>query len=167
MLHRGCREQVGVIEAVRTGREADARVRAHLASCASCREAAEVVAWMRRLADTTGERHELPSPAMVWWKAQLARRWEAERRASRPVERMQSAEVWLGLASLVGLAVWAWPALAGWVDRISSLGLPAWMLPERVLPLPQPAGQAAVLVLVTLLLGGMLLAFVHRALADE
>jgi hypothetical protein len=80
---------------------------------------------------------------------------------------MQSAEVWLGLASLAGLAVWAWPALAGWVDRIGALGLPAWMLPERILPLPQPAGRAAGFVLVTLLLGGMLLACVHRALADE
>jgi hypothetical protein len=40
------------------------------------------------------------------------------------------------------------------------------MLPDRLLPLPDPEGQVVV-VLVTLLVGGTLLAFVHRALADE
>ncbi len=166
MLHHGCPEQAGVIEAVRAGREADERMRAHLAECASCREAADAVGWMRRLAGTTAERRELPPAATIWWKAQLVRRWESERRASRPIERMQHAEVGLGLASLAALAAWAWPALSSWLPRLTALMLPD-RVPERLLPLPDAAGQVTVLVLVTLLLGGMLVGFVHRALADE
>jgi hypothetical protein len=166
MLHRWCREQVGVIEAVQAGRDADERMRAHLASCASCREAADAVAWMRRLGGTADERRPLPPAATIWWKAQLARRWEAERRASRPIERMQRAEVALGLVSLAALAAWAWPALPSWLPRLAALMWPQ-RVPERWLPLPDAAGQVVVLVLATLLIGGMLVAFVHRALADE
>jgi predicted anti-sigma-YlaC factor YlaD len=166
MLHRECREQAGVIEAVRAGREPDERLRAHLAGCASCREAADAVAWMQRLAATGHERRELPPAATIWWKAQLVRRWESERRASRPIERMQRAEVALGLVSLAALVAWAWPALPAWLARLTALMLPE-RVPGRLLPLPDVAGQAVVLVLVTLLLGGMLVGFVHRALADE
>lgn len=166
MLQRGCREEAAVIEALRAGRDADEPVRAHLAACASCREAADVVTWMRRLAGTVDERRELPAAATIWWRAQLVRRWEAERRALRPIERMQRVEVGLGLASLVALAVWAWPALPAWLARLATVVRPD-RVPERLLPLPDAAGQVVVLVLVTLLLGGMLVAFVHRALADE
>lgn len=167
LLHRVCREQADVIEAARAGREPDGRLRAHLAACTSCREAAEVAAWMQRLADTAGERRELPPAATIWWKAQLARRWESERRASRPIEQMQRAELALGLASVVALVAWVWPALPSWIDRLVAPFLPGRVLPARLLPYPEAAGHAIVLILVILLLGGMLVAFAHRALADE
>jgi len=167
LLHRVCREQADVIAAARAGREADERLRAHVAGCASCREAVEVVTWMRRLADTTGERRELPPAATIWWKAQLARRWESERRASRPIEQMQRVELGLGLASVAALVAWVWPALPSWIDRFVAPFLATRVLPARLVPLPEAAGHAVVLVLVVLLLGGMLIAFAHRALADE
>lgn len=80
---------------------------------------------------------------------------------------MQRAEFGLELASLAALAAWAWPSLPSWMDRLVALVLPVRVLPARLLPLPEAAGQAAVLVLAMLLVGGMLLTFVHRALADE
>ncbi len=169
MLASRCPEEPRVIAAVRLGRDHGERVRAHLDTCGACREAAGVVAWLRDLAETdaAAERHELPPAATVWWKAQIARRLDEERRAAQPIERMQRAEIGLGIAGLLALTVWGWPALTGWAGRLARVGLL-----ERggaLEGLLLPSGGSAPLfagVLVTLLVGALLLAFVHRALAD-
>ena len=58
-------------------------------------------AWMREMADTSVDApHALPDPAVVWWKGQLLRRWESERRAVAPIERMHWIELVTGIASL-------------------------------------------------------------------
>jgi hypothetical protein len=49
-----------------------------------------------------------PNAAFIWWKGQLARRWDAEHRASVPV-RLDEC-ICAGLAALAGggLAAWRW-----------------------------------------------------------
>jgi hypothetical protein len=62
-------------------------------------------------ADTLARVPALPGADVVWVKAQLVRRWEAERRIERPLEAMQSMHIALGLVAAVVLLVWSAPLL--------------------------------------------------------
>jgi hypothetical protein len=55
-----------------------------------------------------------PAPAsahVLWLKAQLVQRWEAERRAERPLDAMEPVQIALGLVAAVVLMAWSVPAL--------------------------------------------------------
>jgi hypothetical protein len=70
-----------------------------------------VTAFMARLA-------ALPSPATLrepshlWWKGQLVRRWDAERKAQQPLEVMERVEIVAGLAAAAGLLFWIVPTIS-------------------------------------------------------
>jgi hypothetical protein len=51
-------------------------------------------------------------PKPLWWKAQLVRRWDAERHAQAPLEIMERVEIIAGLAAAIVLLVWAAPTVA-------------------------------------------------------
>jgi hypothetical protein len=51
-------------------------------------------------------------PMLLWWKAQLVRRWDAERRAQAPLEVMERVEIVAGLAAAVMLLAWIVPTVA-------------------------------------------------------
>ena len=61
--------------------------------------------------DTLARVPALPGAEAVWIRAQLVRRWEAERRIERPLETMQSIHVGLALIAAVVLLVWNAPLL--------------------------------------------------------
>lgn len=69
-----------------------------------------VAAFMSRVA-------ALPSPAVVpdpmqlWWKGQLLRRWDAERRAQVPLDVMQPFELAGGLTAAAFLLYLSFPYL--------------------------------------------------------
>lgn len=87
-------------------------LRNHLVSCNACRELFDVSMSMTRLADVTLDEardRSLPAAGQIWWKAQLMQRWEAEARATAPVDLMQRAEVIGGLLAGVALLVTLWP----------------------------------------------------------
>ncbi len=129
----GCTREADIVEAARHGRRTP-DIDAHLARCVTCREIEAAVAALSTLADETAaiaDRRVLPKPGQLWWKAQLARRWEAEARAVAPLDMMQRVEVGIGLVaalallvalvrSLTGRAAIAGsdvvPALAGWLQ---------------------------------------------------
>jgi hypothetical protein len=102
-----CDHEQLVVESAMRGRPT-ADVEAHLASCVECRELHETVRSMTALAADTerlANRRRLHEASLLWWKGQLARRWEAEARAVAPLDRMQRFEVGAGLlAALVLLA---------------------------------------------------------------
>jgi hypothetical protein len=50
-------------------------------------------------------------PRPLWWKAQLVRRWDAERRAQAPLELMERIELVAGLAAAALLLVWVVPTV--------------------------------------------------------
>lgn len=103
----GCTHDARVVAAVRSGRPSP-DVEAHLETCATCRELAAVVREMTVLGDQThrlAERRRLPEAAQLWWKGQLARRWEAEARAVAPLDRMQRIEVAAGIVAALVLLV--------------------------------------------------------------
>jgi predicted anti-sigma-YlaC factor YlaD len=160
MTLRACSEQPAIVAAAADGRELPAAVRAHLASCPSCREQVETIAFVRGLADTPDASHPLPDPAVIWWKAQLLRRWQAERVAEAPIERMRWVELAAGLASLVAFLVWQWDGLVNLVSRAIPAGVAA------AAAAPQAATPTALVFLLggTASVGAMILAALHRRL---
>jgi len=160
MTNHACTREPDVLNAAADGGQLSAALETHLLSCPSCREQVEAVAFVRRLADTSDAPHPLPDPAVIWWKAQLLRRWQAERVASAPIDRMRWIELAAGLASLTVFLVWQWQGLVNLVMRAIPAGL------EAVAAAPQPANPL-VLVLIacgSASLGGLLLAALHRRL---
>jgi len=123
-------------------------------------------AWMRDLADTSVDApHPLPDPAVVWWKAQLLRRWESERRAVAPIDRMHGVEIAAGVASLGVFLVWQWSGLVNLLSRLSPSAL-------ATLSSSAPAASAAPSTLifvvgVTLALGATVFASLHRMLTRD
>lgn len=53
----------------------------------------------------------LPDAMPLWWKAQLVRRWDAERHAQAPLDIMERVEIIAGLAATIVLLVWAAPTV--------------------------------------------------------
>jgi hypothetical protein len=163
MTFRACSEEPDILAAAAGGRELPAALTAHLASCPSCREQVDAVVFLRGLAATPDAPHALPDPAVIWWKAQLLRRWQAERAASAPIERMRWVELAAGFASLAVFLVWQWQGLVNLVARAIPAGVAAASsAPQAVSPM------ALVLITVgTASVGAMFLAALHRRLRGE
>jgi hypothetical protein len=123
-------------------------------------------AWMRELADTSVDApHPLPDPGVVWWKAQLLRRWESERRAVAPIDRMHWVEVAAGVASLGVFLVWQWSGLVNLLSRLSPSALATLSSSS---PTASAAPSTLVFVIgVSLALGATVFASLHRMLTRD
>jgi hypothetical protein len=64
----------------------------------------------------------LRDPTPLWWKAQLVKRWDAERYAQVPLDVMERVEIVAGLAAAAMLLVWAAPT----VGRVIAGPFLAW-----------------------------------------
>lgn len=53
----------------------------------------------------------VPDAMPLWWKAQLLRRWDAERRAQLPLDVIQPFEIAAGLGAAAFLLYWSFPYL--------------------------------------------------------
>jgi predicted anti-sigma-YlaC factor YlaD len=160
MTHRACSEQPDILTAAASGRDVSPSLQAHLQSCPSCREQVEAVAFVRGLAGTDDTPHQLPDPAVIWWKAQLLRRWQAERAAAAPIERMRWVELAAGFISLAVFLAWQWRALVNLVARAVPAGLAAASAaPQAVSPM-----ALALVVGATAAVGAMVVAALHRRL---
>ena len=126
-------------------------------------------AWMRELSDTSVDApHPLPDPGVVWWKAQLLRRWESERRAVAPIDRMHWVELAAGVASLGVFLVWQWSGLVNLLARLNASALT--MLASQ----PSSAASASAapttlifVIAVSLALGATIFASLHRMLTRD
>jgi hypothetical protein len=68
--------------------------------------------YMSRLAGApTPESPTLPGADVLWLKAQMLRRWDAERRAEAPLDVMEPVQVVVGLAAAAVLLAWSLPSL--------------------------------------------------------
>jgi hypothetical protein len=107
----GCDRESAVVRAVLEG-EWPAELSAHAAICPDCLEVTAVTAWMQdvaRAARAEAAAARLPSPAAIWWKAEVLRRVEGRRelthRAVRPIELFERA-AWGAVAVLAGALAW-------------------------------------------------------------
>ena len=71
-----------------------------------------VVEYMATLANTVPARMpRVPEPGVLWVKAQMLRRWDAERKAQAPLDVMEPVQIAAGLAAAAVLFVWSLPSL--------------------------------------------------------
>ena len=71
-----------------------------------------IVEYMTRLASTVPARlSQVPDPDVLWVKAQMLRRWDAERKAQAPLDVMEPIQIAAGLAAAAVLFVWSLPSL--------------------------------------------------------
>jgi hypothetical protein len=70
-----------------------------------------VAAWMRQFAALPTDTSSLPEPAYLWWKAQLLRRWDAQKSAVAPLEVGERVQVVTGLGGAAILLAWSWSRL--------------------------------------------------------
>jgi hypothetical protein len=160
MTHRTCAAEADILTAAAEGAPLPPAMEAHLRACPSCREQAEAVRFMRRLASAPTAARQYPDPAVVWWKAQLARRWQAERAAAAPIERMRGIELGAGLASLAAFLIWQWRGLMDMASRAIPTAIAA------ASEMPQAANPMAVVLLAlgSASIGAVVLAVLHQRL---
>lgn len=70
-----------------------------------------VAAWMHHLAVQPLDGPPAIDPTVLWWKAQLLRRWDAERQATAPIEVGERVQIGLGILGTVAAIAWLWPKL--------------------------------------------------------
>jgi hypothetical protein len=77
------------------------------------RDDEQVIAdYMTRLSNSIPARlSQIPDPAVLWVKAQMLKRWDAERKAQAPLDVMEPVQVAAGLAAAAVLFVWSLPSL--------------------------------------------------------
>ena len=77
------------------------------------REMLAVTSWMKELASLPVNEGPLPDPTYLWWKAELLRRWDAQQKATGPIEVGEQVQVGVGLVAAAGLLVWLWRTMPG------------------------------------------------------
>lgn len=55
----------------------------------------------------------LPEAQLLWWKAELLRRWDEERRALAPIERAEPINVTIGVVGALVLMLTLWQSAPG------------------------------------------------------
>lgn len=71
-----------------------------------------VSTWMQDFASEPLESAGATDAAVLWWKAQLLRRWDAERKATAPIEVGEQIQVLIGVVGTLGALAWLWPELS-------------------------------------------------------
>ena len=148
---RICERESEVVRLARLPGEPPADLAAHLARCPDCREAFDVARYMIRLAadtDAIAATRLLPEPAQLWWKARLLQRWNAESRATAPLDWMQRIEVVGGIAAVIILLLFFWADLPGAGVQRPAFATQFW---------PTVAGLLAPGALSSFIVGGLLL----------
>src|SRR5262245_61921058 len=82
-----------------------------------------VMAWLKELSAVPVTEAPLPDPTYLWWKAELLRRWDAQQRATKPIEVGEQVQMGLGLVAAAGLLVWLWRSLSDLVTTTSTTSL--------------------------------------------
>jgi len=102
-----CDREADVRRTVRLKTE-NAELRKHAESCGQCRHTLEVTEWMQQFAARPLDSAPVPEPAYLWWKAELLRRWDLQRRAVAPIEIGEQIQAVIGVVLAVILIVSFW-----------------------------------------------------------
>lgn len=74
-------------------------------------EERDVAAWMRQLAAVPLE-PSATDASQLWWKAEMLRRWDTQRRAVAPIDIGERVVVLIALLAAVALFRWTWEWLS-------------------------------------------------------
>ena len=102
-----CDREADVRQMVRLKTE-NAELRKHAESCGQCRHTLEVAEWMQQFAARPLDSPPVSDPAYLWWKAELLRRWDLQRRAVAPIEIGEQIQAVIGVVLAVILIISFW-----------------------------------------------------------
>ena len=78
----------------------------------SAEDEGAVAEYMNRLANTSPVKmSQVPDASVLWVKAQMLRRWDAERKAQAPLDVMEPIQIAAGIAAAAVLFIWSLPSL--------------------------------------------------------
>jgi hypothetical protein len=118
-----CPRETDLWDAIAAGRwpdTADANLRAHVVSCAACRDLALVAGRLRRDACDINRDATPPSSAIVWWRAQMRARQEAAQAVDRPITVVQGLAIACAAGLLLGLTGSVAASIRGWSGVVSA-----------------------------------------------
>jgi hypothetical protein len=142
-----CTREDDVLDALSSDRwpdRADQELRDHVASCEICADLVDVAGPILVDREAATPEPRIPSPAVMWWRAQMRARQEAAREAERPITVAQAIAAMSALVLVVGLAITVAPWLrtllpegitmdvAGLLGQAALLGH-GWLLPALML----------------------------------
>lgn len=120
-----CAREQELLDALASARwpgKCPAEMRDHVAGCAVCRDTLAVALPLLVDGEAAYAAARVPSSGIVWWRAQMRARREAERVASRPIAIVQVMAFVCGAVALAALAFWASPAMPNWGEWLHRLG---------------------------------------------
>jgi hypothetical protein len=126
-----CAHEQDVLDAVAAGRwpeRCEAELKAHVAACAVCEDLAQVFAALTEERDAAWEEAAVPPSAVVWWRAQILAREEAQRAAARPIAIAQGVAVVALVAAAAALLPLALPSARLAADAVADGA--AWIGPR-------------------------------------
>jgi predicted anti-sigma-YlaC factor YlaD len=156
-------EVVAAAMAGRSPGQFDAELRAHLGTCPSCREVADISAFLSAERTASQAAAPLPSADLVWWRAQRRARLEAARAAEAPVRTAQLVAT-VGAVLLVSvLGWWVFGSFGSILAELRALvPAPADALRPDAAPLVRGTALLALLAAVVFVPVALYLAFVDE-----
>jgi hypothetical protein len=134
-MQTDCVREQDVLDAITAGRwpggrpeRTDVELWEHVRQCRICQDVAAVFAAISEERDGAMGEEAVPPSSLVWWRAQMRAREEAERAAGRPIALVQAVAV----ASLIAAAVALLPLalLSVKSAAVSVAGAAAWVAPR-------------------------------------
>jgi hypothetical protein len=118
-----CSQQERVTAAIQAGHwpeGCDPELRAHVEICETCSDAALVAQSLRRARHAAIAIHapQLPSPGLLWWRAQIRRRNADLERMTRPIAVAEKIALLLVLVATAAMVAWLYRPLASWFSNI-------------------------------------------------
>jgi hypothetical protein len=112
-----CDREADLLKSLRS-RTDDPEIRAHADRCPVCRDMLPAAVWMQKFAAVPLDLPALPNATHLWWKAQVLRRLDAERKSTAPIDIGERTIV-IGAMLLL---VWLW---RHWQPLAPSAAVPA------------------------------------------
>jgi hypothetical protein len=139
-------ELLDALQAARWPEACDSTLREHVAGCASCSELLSMASALIDDQRALVREAQVPSSAIVWWRAQMRSRREAAERAARPISFVQGIALACAaglLATVCGIFVPTFRRSLAWAaDAAASItGLP---LPSIADPFASPVLLAGI-----------------------
>jgi hypothetical protein len=116
-----CVQQQKVAVAIQAGQwpdGCDPALRAHAESCPVCSDVALLGQAFRQSRSSALQQPQLPSPGILWWRAQLRRKNADLERVMRPVAVAEKIAVLFVTLAVVALVRWQHQEMVVWVSNI-------------------------------------------------
>lgn len=119
---RICDQEEAVQAALQHGEWGES-LRAHVEGCPVCADLMLVTQYLETEARTARQEAEknLPSPGLLWWKAEILAKRTVSERATRPIAVFEKIAYAVGATGLLGFLAWNWSALERWLAPLESL----------------------------------------------